>query len=295
VTFPPEPADRRAAQPSGLPYPDTGGVLPGGYPDPPDGPDPGLGPVRASSRSRRGVRWAAMMTLLALGVCGLAAAAVGAVDQVLPRRFTAAQQQQIMTWEMTSRWRALDAGAIFPAVVPYEPGPLAYQGGPVLDATRLGIAAQASCSRAVSAAAARVLAADHCSIVLRATYLDASGSMVATIGVAVLPDRQTATAAVAALKAGHKTSLTVQALPVAGTPAAGFRDRQRQLSYALGAGPYVVMSTAGFTDERRAVPLSEDAYYNFEMQSLTQSLVEAVARTIGVQPAEPRCPGSPGC
>jgi hypothetical protein len=285
VTWQPGPADGAAARPPGWPFPDAVGAgLPAGAVVP-AAPPP--------TRRRRGVRWVAMVMLLVMGLCGLAAAAVGAAGQLLPRQFTVTQQRQIMTWEMTRRWRELPAGSIFPTIIGYELGPAEVQGGAILtlQATRLAIADQSACAAAVSAAAAKVLAAQHCTAALRATYLDASGSMIATVAVAVLPDSSAAATAAHELRAAP----AVRVLPVAGTPAAGFRDRQRQLSYAMSAGPYVLMSAAGFTDGRRAVPLARDAYYEQEMTSLTQSLAEAVGRNIGVQPAVPRCPGSPGC
>ena len=159
-----------------------------------------------------------MITLLAIGLCGLAVGAAGAVRQVLPREFSVAQQQQIQNWEMTRRWRAQQAGQIFPATLPYRvPG--SYLNGSdslALTARRLGIATPSSCGTAVSKSAAAVLAAGRCAAVLRATYLDASESMVATVGVAALSNRAAAMAAVAKLGASvHNQSFAVHAFPLA--------------------------------------------------------------------------------
>jgi hypothetical protein len=239
-----------------------------------------------------------MLMVLAVGLSGLAAAAVGVAHQLLPRRFTVAQQRQIMTWEMTRRWRALPAGQMFPAVVAYHLATEAVQAGrgPALHAHRLGIGRQASCGSVVSAAAVPVLTARHCTVLLRATYLDSSGSMIVTVGIAVLPDSSSAAAVASALSAArHGPAFALRALAVAGTSAAGFRDGQRQLSWAAAAGTYVVMSTAGLTDGRRRVPLGTDPYYYQEMTSLTVGLTEATGTLIGVPPAVPVCPGAPGC
>jgi hypothetical protein len=249
-------------------------------------------------RLRRGTRWTAMLLLLGLGLCGLAAAAVGVAHQLLPRQFTVVQERQIMAWDMTRRWRALSVGQIFPSTITYEVPAQAVNGdqGLMLDADRLEISPATDCASGVSGGAATVLAADHCSALLRATYLDSSGSMVATLGVAVLPDSQAATAAARALAArGQDLALAVRALPVAGTVASGFGDGQRQVADVEPAGPYVILSTAGFTDGRRQVRLASDYYYDQEMTSLVKGLANAANGLLGTQPAIPRCPGSPGC
>jgi hypothetical protein len=233
-----------------------------------------------------------------VALCGLAAAAAGVARQLLPREFTPAQQRQIMTWEMSRRWRAMPAGWIFPAAVTYSIPGQALEASQALQlpAHRLGIAPQAGCASGVSAAGGAVLTADRCAALLRATYIDATGSMLVTVGIAVLPSSAAAARAAQLLSAtGHGQDLAVHALPVAGTLAGNFRDEQRELSTAVGAGPYVVMATAGFTDGRGRVPLATDAYYDQEMTSLTFGLAETIAERIGAQPAIPSCPGAPGC
>jgi hypothetical protein len=236
--------------------------------------------------------------LLGVGLCGLAAAAIGIAIQLLPRHFTAAQQRQVMTWEMTRRWRALPAASIFPPAVAYKvPAAALYAPADlVLSARRLGLAEDADCSAAVSARAAQVLAGARCSAALRATYVDSSGSFVATVGVAVLPNSQAAAEAAHRLSGlGRNLSFGLRALPVAGSAASKFRDPQRQLSVAVGAGPYVIMSTAGFADGRGRVRLATDFYYDQEMRSLADGLAQAAGRLLGPSPAVPRCPGAPGC
>jgi hypothetical protein len=237
--------------------------------------------------------------LLAVGLSGLAAAAAGVAHELLPRQFSAAQQQQIMAWEMSRRWRAMSAGEIFPAAIGYQVPADALQAsqGLELSATRLGIAAQSSCAAEVSAMAARILTAGHCLALLRATYVDASQSMVVTVGVAVLPGAAQAAQAQRQLAvAGGGLGLAVGAFPVPGTAAAAFHDRQRQMSYAVWeAGPYVVMSAGGFADGRRHVQVSSDDYYDQEMMSLVDGLTDAVAMHVDARPPVPRCPGAPGC
>jgi len=81
---------------------------------------------------------------------------------------------------------------------------------------------------------------------------------------------------------------------VAGTPAAGFVDSARQLSSGVAAGPYVILSTAGFTDDR-GERISSDTYVSGEMDSLANGLIASVQNILGRQPPEPTCPGAPGC
>jgi hypothetical protein len=222
---------------------------------------------------------------------------VGIAHRLLPRHFTAAQQRQIMGWEMERRWRVLPAGKIFPAVVPYTVSAAALDAPAslTLQAQRLGISPQESCSTVVTTAAASVLEHGGCSAAFEATYVDSSGSMVATVVVAVLPASSAASTAARALKAAtYGAAGPAQAFPVQGTPAAGFGDTQRQLSHVEAAGPYVILSTAGFTDGRPG-PVSDDGYVDTEMASLTEGLVSSAQRVLGKQPPLPVCPGAPGC
>jgi hypothetical protein len=255
-------------------------------------------PVAPGPPGRYGWRWTATLLLLAVSLCGLAAAAVGVARQLLPRQFTAAQQRQIMTWEMTKRWRADAAGQVFPPRLGYEmpSAVIAPASGVSLQARRLGIGRQSGCSSDVSAGAARVLVSHRCSALLRATYLDSSGSMLVTVAVAVLPDESAASAAASAL-AGPHSGLTFApgTLAIGGTAAARFRNRQRQLAWATSGGPYVVLATAGFADGRPREPLRTDSYYDREMTSLVTGLVEAIAEHMGERPLVPSCPGAPGC
>jgi hypothetical protein len=138
------------------------------------------------------------MIALALGVVGLVVSATGVATQLLPRQFTAAQQQQIKTWEVAARWRELPAGRIFPASVPYQLSEELLQDATPLtvQALRIAIAPQSGCSVGVTTAtAAAMLRRDGCKAVLRATYVDATWSYVMTVGVAVLPSHAAAVSA----------------------------------------------------------------------------------------------------
>jgi len=260
-----------------------------------ESPDPGDGYPQYGRKLRRGLTWAAMFALLAVGLGGLAGAAGGAVRQLLPREFSPAQQQQIRTWEMTRRWRALPAGQIFPAQPTYKvQGPVLDSSGALkLTARRLGIAPQSGCARAVSPAAAAILTAGHCAVLLRATYLDASGSMVVTVGIAAMPTASAATASADRLNG----QAILHTFPLARSAAARFRQRQRQLSIAVanGNGPYLVLATAGFVDGRRHVPLATDDYLQQEMNSFATGLANSLASRLAARVSAAVCPGAPGC
>lgn len=248
---------------------------------------------------RRGRGRAALFgLLLAAGLCGLAVSAFGVAHQLLPRQFTVAQQRRIMTWQMTRRWRAESAGQIFPQTVRYDlPGyALDSSQGLVLAAHRLGIATKTSCAAGLTAKATRILVAHGCSAVLRVSYLDASGSLVATVAVAVLPDAQAARTATEQLTGtlGRNPAL-VRSLRVARTAAADFGDAQRQLSRTSYGGPYVIMTTVGFADGRHKVRVSADQYLDQEMLSLVHGLSGSADAVLGRPPTTPVCPGAPGC
>ena len=255
--------------------------------------------VRPSGQWRRRVRQTAFGALLAAGLVGLAVSAVGIAHQLLPRQFTAAQRRAIATWEVDRRWRAAPAGTIFPASVPYSLSAtslLNSTSGLTLHASLLGISPATGCAAVASGPTIRVLRTHGCSAVLRATYVDATGSLVATVAVAVLPSAAAARTVVKQLSgppASHPA--LIRALPIQRTPAADFRAAQRQISHVTAAESYVIMATAGFADGRGKVRLSADGYLYGELMSLTYGLVDKARSVLGGPPATPACPGTPGC
>jgi hypothetical protein len=271
---------------------DAGGRRPWrGEPGAAEPPEPT--PQADRSRLRSGLTVAAVV----LGLAGLAASAAGIAVQVLPRRFSAAQQQQIMAWESARRWRASPAGRIFPAIVSYQLPSFALSGpaGLSLRARRVGIAGRVNCAAGADPAAAAVLSRHGCAAMLRATYIDATGSLVVTIGVAVMPDTAATAASIRALPSRHGVRSGVRPLAFGNTLTAGFGSAQRQLSYAVAAGPYLILSVAGYADGRPRVRVSSDAYAQGEMASLANGVADAVSVPLGALPSPPTCPGAPGC
>jgi hypothetical protein len=255
---------------------------------------------RTRPRFRRGAAIAALI----LGLLGFVASAVGLAISVLPRHFTAGQQQQIMAWEVAGRWREMAAGQVFPSLVEYSlPDTVIQENTPLpLQAVRIAIAKQSGCTAATDAAAATVLRHDGCEAMVRATYIDQTSSFVMTVGVAVLPTSGAASAASSGL-AG--TRLAAQrgsgALPAGVSTvhfsgaAGGLYDYSRQISATLPAGPYLVLYAAGYSDGRPHVQLAHDSYSEAEMASMAQGVANSVADHLGAQPAPPHCPGGPGC
>jgi hypothetical protein len=273
--------------------------------------DPQARGARRHSRRERGGRGrrAAAVAALILGVLGLVVSTTAVVIRLLPRDFTAAQQRQIVAWEIGNRWQQLPAGKIFPASVPYQlPATVLEEVHPLnLDAVRVSVAPQQSdCTKAVtSSAAGAVLHREGCEAVLRSTYVDATRSYVMTVGVAVLPSQAAAVSAVSGLS---QTKLAVAddadgagrraagVLVVRFSGAAGqLYNYNRQISDSIRAGPYVVMYAVGYSDNRPRLPVSQDSYSDAEMTSMAKGVAQSVAATLNAAPARPHCPGTPGC
>jgi len=257
------------------------------------------------SDDRSGFRRAAAIVALVLGVVGLVISGAGLAIAILPRHFTAGQQQAITTWEVNGRWRNLPAGEIFPGSVGYTLPDTVVQDDPPLElrAVRVAIAPQTGCAAGVSSsAAAAVLHHEGCEAMLRATYVDQTMSFVMTVGVAVLPSSGAAAAAsdglsvteLAAERDGGALPAGVRVVHFSGADG-GMYDYSKQVSATLASGPYLVLYAAGYADGRPRVQLAHDSYSQAEITSLAQGVATTVANTLGSAPAAPRCPGSPGC
>jgi hypothetical protein len=261
--------------------------------------------VRKRPARRRGRRLVAIVFAV-IGLCGLAVAAVGVRGQLKPRIFTTAQQARIQAWEVAQRWRTTAKSRIFPPVIGYTlPSAPGTKGHPLkLSARRLAIAPQASCVHAAGGSKRFMsfLAADGCTALLRSAYADSTSSLVVTAGIAVLKDEASAvavaeflTGGAAAGQGGAARQLVLSPVRVSGTPAAINGYPQRQLSWAVAAGPYLVMTTVGYADGRPRVTVSSDAYIYQEMTRLASGVAVRIAAPLGKTPPIPRCPGVPSC
>ena len=239
-------------------------------------------------------------------MCGLIGAGAEIRGQLKPRTFTPAQQKRIEAWDVAKRWRTMSKEQLFPAVIGYRLSSSAggSKGSLKLKAQRLAIAPQASCATAAggSRSLMAMLTADGCQALLRSTYTDASSSFVLTAGIAVLKNPASAMAEARYLTGGPaigpgglSRQLVLSPYRVSGTPAALFDYPQRQLSWVVAAGPYLVMATVGYADGRPHVPVRGDSYVLQEMNSLARGVAVTVAAPLGAQPPVPRCPGAPSC
>jgi hypothetical protein len=256
-------------------------------------------PPGPGQRRRRPASTAIAGIALVLGLIGLVVSLYGVATQLLPRRFTAVQQREIVNWEFGRKWRVLPAGAIFPTSVSYPPPAVLDGSAPLtLTAGRIGIAPQASCRAATDPAAAAVLVSNGCSAVLRATYTDGTKSYVVTVGVAVLPSTAQAAKAVTELgRAAYVGGIApgVRAVSFKDTPAAWFTNQRRQLSGSVWAGTYVALYTVGYADSRPREPVSGDSYADGEMTRVGRGVAGAVLAAVARSVPTPHCPGTPGC
>jgi hypothetical protein len=264
------------------------------------GPSRHLGARRPPRHRARGTGTTAALIAAIFGGIGLVVSLAGLAIQLLPRQFSAAQQHQIMAWEVSERWRTLHAGDIFPASARYQLPPAALDDttGVNLQAPRVGIAPQTACAAGADPAAARALDRHGCQALLRATYTDESATYVVTVGVAVLAGAAQSSAAQAALtQAGGTTQPrpAVRAVALSGTPASQFGAAQQQLSGSFSAGPYVIMYTAGYADGRPRLPMPDDPYAQNEMTIAAVGVAQTVVEKLAAPPAVPHCPGAPEC
>jgi hypothetical protein len=238
--------------------------------------------------------------VLVLGIAGLAVSLVGVAMQMLPRQFTAHQQQQILDWEAARLWRVLPAGTIFPAVVKYQP-PTAVSGdGLSLSASRIGIARQASCRAATDPAVAAVLTRNRCQAMLRATYVDRTDSFVVTVGVAAFPGPAQAVAASVGLGGPTLTGaggapIGVRTVEFKNTPAGSFSNGRRQLSAQQRTTTYVIFYAIGYAGARPFLPVISDRYAYDEMTNLGEGVTGAVESALAPSLPQPHCPGTEGC
>lgn len=234
-----------------------------------------------------------LVLVLVVALAGLVLSAGAAAIQFLPRSFTPAQRQQIMSWEIAKRWRSWPAGRIFPAAIGYKLRGSAFGGGSPLplSAQRVGIAKQASCRDATGPVAGPLLTKHGCLAVLRATYQDTTQTFAVTVGVAVMP----ASSAARALSRGGGTPPWLRAVSFRRTTTAHFAGPGRKVGWSGAKGPYLVLATVGYADGRPWLQQGHDTYTKAEMRSLAAGVGQWVESRLGATPPVPHCPGSPGC
>jgi hypothetical protein len=199
---------------------------------------------------RRRNAWPAAVLTLTAAICLAVAVTAGtAASSALHRKPTAAEKAAAARSAMIARWRSWPAGRIFPASLGYQTSLLTSE-----TADRTGISRQDSCTAALAASLAGLSAREHCTGGLRASYADELQGTVYTIGLFVFPNTRQAAVFLTGLAA---TRFPLRALAVPGTASASFDDAARQTSRARQAGPFVIVTTAGYADGRPAASSGE--------------------------------------
>jgi len=158
----------------------------------------------------------------------------------LTRHATSAEASAAAQQELASRWQRLTAGQIFPRSVSYGTSL-----GPTATASLVGIAPSATCAQAFDPDLANVLDGAGCVTVLRATYADPSGTVFATVGVAVMRN------AAAAQSADTQGTGSVRVVSFPGTVTSQFTDAAREATgQGSAAGRYLLFYAAGYGDGR---------------------------------------------
>jgi hypothetical protein len=226
-------------------------------------------PAATPRRQRRRRGMMALVLLIVLGVAGVAGGGVALVRE-LTRSASKTEIAAAVAKEIASRWQRLPAGRIFPAHVNYQNG----QDDKAV-ATLVGIAAPGSCQGALDAAVYRQIRSFGCATMLRATYTDSSGTVAATMGIAVMGSPRAATMAQAKLQP-LSASGGLHTLALSGTITDRFGDASRAVAGGVTAGPYLIFFAAGRTDGVPGKVVALDP----EPEALANGLVQALSSVL---------------
>ncbi|MEV5897062.1 hypothetical protein [Nonomuraea fuscirosea] len=207
---------------------------------------------------------------------------VGMVAETRSRPLTPAEQNQYKQEEIARRWQAWPASGVFPEEVRYLGLDRAQQ-----YARRVGIAPETECAKGVDASVAGVLQNHGCRTMLRATYIDQTASFVITVGVAVLKDEASRISAAEELTQDDRVGVLPVAFP--GTVSERFGPDQRQRTGWVGAGPYLVFSTAGYADGRTRAAIPPEEILHSELWPAAKSIGNQIAYFLADPPKVPPC------
>jgi hypothetical protein len=261
-------ADRATAQPAELGHQPAAPAQPATMPVPPrDRPHAG--------------RLIALVVLVVVGLAGIGGGGA-ALARELTRGPTSAEKAAAAQQEIASRWQRLPAGEIFTPTLGYN---MTDSGTRVAMAARLvGIAPAADCSAALDPAVAALLDRYGCVTVLRATYVDYSGTLAVTVGIAVMTSTQAASQAVS-VAGSLPASAGVRTFPLPGTVADQFGDAQRgYFSAPDGTGTGVFLAADGYSDGRPGS--GEDTLIT--LQDLATGVVISLQNNITTHPERAR-------
>jgi len=241
----------------------------------PQAQEPAAAPLAtapAGRRPRRVVRGLAIGVLIVFGIAGVGGGGTLLVRE-LTRKATSTEIKAAVEQEIATRWQRLPASQIFPATVRFLSEENNNQ-----SAHLVGIAPSASCQSALDSAVVGALRNLGCAAVLRATYTDDSGALVATVGAAVLASPKAASTATARLSALSLKG--IKPLTFSGTVANFFRPAT--IGFPVAAGPYVFFYAAGYSDGEPSRSLAR----NPDLDALGQGLVSEIEKTL-TSPGKP--------
>ncbi|MBB2913542.1 hypothetical protein FHS43_004846 [Streptosporangium becharense] len=224
-----------------------------------------------------------MGTILAIAATDVLSGAAGLVRETGSRPLTPAEQARYIRDDIARRWHAWPADLVFPVELQYIGLGRVQQ-----YARRVGLAPEVACAAGTDAPVGSVLAQHGCRTLLRATYVDQTSTFVVTVGIAVLDDEERRSAATGELARDDRVGVRPVAFP--GTATELFGAAQRQRTTWVGVGPYIVFSTAGYTDGRTRESVSPEEILHSELWPTAQAVAGRIARALGDEPsAVPRC------
>jgi hypothetical protein len=223
-----------------------------------------------------------MGVVLAVATVNVLLGSVGLFQETRSRPLTDAERAKYVQEDVARRWQAWPVGMLFPEELEYTALGRAQQ-----FARRVGVAPEAPCASVTDSPVASVLRGHGCLAMLRATYVDQTSTFAITVGVAVLRDEGTRVETSARLPVDDRVGVRPVAFP--GTVTDTFGAAQRQRTGWVGAGPYIVFSTVGYTDGRVRDSVSPEEPLNSEMWPTAQSIAGRIARFLAEPPDVPRC------
>ncbi|WP_230882426.1 hypothetical protein [Planomonospora sp. ID91781] len=243
-------------------------------------------PAEAAS-IEQGVRLRAIFLLLVGMILAIAATdvltgAVGLLRETASRPLTEAEKARYVQEDIAGRWHTWPATLVFPSELEYIG-----LGRVQLYARRVGIAPETACRSGTDAAVGSVLEEHGCRTLLRATYVDQTSTFAVTVGVAVMEDAERRQAAAGDLSNDDRVG--VRPVAFRGTATELFGAAQRQRNAWVGVGPYIVFSTAGYTDGRTRQAVAPEEIPHSELWPTAQAVAGRIAHALGDEPAVPRC------
>ncbi|WP_449066681.1 hypothetical protein, partial [Planomonospora algeriensis] len=243
-------------------------------------------PAEAAS-IEQGIRFRALFLLivgmiLAIAATDVLTGTVGLLSETASRPLTEAEKARYVQEDIAGRWHTWPTTLVFPPELEYIG-----LGRVQLYARRVGIAPETACRSGTDAAVGSVLEEHGCRTLLRATYVDQTSTFAVTVGVAVMEDAERRRAATGDL--ANDDRVGVRPVAFRGTATELFGAAQRQRNAWVGVGPYIVFSTAGYTDGRTRQSVASEEIPHSELWPTAQAVAGRIAHALGDEPAVPRC------